>query len=204
MHRSQNLILAGFLAFFVSPLTFQACGGTAISVDETSPNSQGGQGGTSGSSTTLDGGKPNPKDSGKPKPDGSKGGSGGQSSDASVEDVLPDYVDPGCPDAGPPETNYECDPNAQNTGCGLGEACYPFVTYPTTPCGQEVYGAYCISPGTGAQGDPCDAGCKDKHVCVISGQGTQCIELCDLSDPFACSNGLVCVPVDIPGIGGCI
>src|SRR5947208_3567342 len=59
-------------------------------------------------------------------------------------DALPDYVDPGCPDAGPPVTDFECDPYKQGNGdCAPGEGCYIFVQYPTEPCGQETYGALC-------------------------------------------------------------
>jgi hypothetical protein len=157
------------------------------------------------------------------KPDAQAGGAGGGAPDAGdagkdakppkdagkdadakedAKDALPDYVDPGCPDAGPPITSYECDPYDDN--CGEGKGCYPFVQYPTEPCAQEVYGATCIFVGNGGQGDPCGGGCKASHICVISGQGTQCVQMCDLGEPNPCKDGLVCAAVDIPGIGGCL
>lgn len=136
------------------------------------------------------------------KPDAGKDASSDAAAD--VKDALPEYTDPGCPDAPPPKEEYECDPNGKPTGCGDGEACYPFVMYPSGPCQQETYGAQCVSPGSGGQGDPCSDGCKANHVCVVSGQGTQCIQMCDLSAAVPCPDGLVCEPVDVPGIGGCI
>src|SRR5262245_53252376 len=96
-------------------------------------------------------------------PDGGVGGdakhdgkhsssSGGKDSGA---DVLPDYEDPGCPDAGPPITMFECDPFKQPGGCPPGNGCYIFVKYPAEPCGKEIYGAVCEPAGPGGQGDAC-------------------------------------------------
>lgn len=119
------------------------------------------------------------------------------------DDTLPDYTDPGCPDAGPPITDYDCDPYTPGT-CGFQMSCYPFVKYPSEPCGQEIFGAKCVSSGSSGQGEPCDGGCKDQHICVVSGQGTQCVRLCSLDEPKGCDGGLVCQPIDIPGFGGCI
>src|SRR5690606_4964526 len=62
---------------------------------------------------------------------------GGASSDGG----LPDYVDPGCMNQPPPIEDFACDPyNQLNGDCLAGEGCYIYVNYPTTPCGQEVYG----------------------------------------------------------------
>ena len=122
-------------------------------------------------------------------------------------DALPDYVDPGCPDAGPPDTKYECDPYHQDNGdCAFGQACDIFVKYPTEPCGQEVYGASCVMAGTGHQGDSCGGGdeCAAGYICVVSGSGTQCIKLCELTGDDGCPSGLVCEPVDVQGFGGCL
>lgn len=146
---------------------------------------------------------PGPDASQSAKPDAGK-------SDAPVDapkdskDALPDYTDPGCPDAPPPLISKECDVYAEPTGCGTGETCYPFIEYPTGPCEQEVYGAMCVPAGSGGQGDECHLGCKAGHVCVVSGQGTQCVKICDLSAPMPCPDGLVCVSVDVPGVGVCI
>jgi hypothetical protein len=136
------------------------------------------------------------QDSGTDAPDHTDGATG--------EDALPDYKDPGCPDAEPPTNDFECDPNSSSDQCGAGLGCYPFVSYPDTPCGQETYGAKCIFVGLNGQGESCDGGCQDHHLCVVSGQGTQCVKMCDLNQANPCSDGLVCVAVDIPGIGGCL
>lgn len=113
------------------------------------------------------------------------------------------YVDPGCPDAEPPEPYYECDVFGPNT-CPPGDACYPYVQYPTGPCELEQYGAVCIPAGTGQQGEPCGAGtCAAGLVCVITGQGTECVQICKLGGPNTCPKGLFCVPIDVEGIGGC-
>jgi hypothetical protein len=138
-----------------------------------------------------------------PKHDGGVDASSAKDATPS-QDALSEYKDPGCPDAEPPTNDFVCDPNASVNDCGPGLGCYPFVSYPTTPCGQETYGAQCLFVGDNGQGEPCDGGCKAHHICVVSGQGTQCVEMCDLALPNPCTEGLVCVAVDIPGIGGCL
>ena len=120
------------------------------------------------------------------------------------KDALPEYVDPGCGTIPPPVEQYECDPYGPASQCDPGKACYPFVQYPSGPCEPETYGAVCYPFGTGVQGDPCYDGCQAGHVCVISGQGTQCVQMCDLGAANPCPDGLVCGAVDVPGIGGCI
>jgi hypothetical protein len=122
-------------------------------------------------------------------------------------DALPDYVDPGCPDAGPPMTKFECDPYNQNNGdCMPGDGCFIFVQYPTEPCGQEVYGALCQQAGPGVQGSPCNGAqeCGAGFVCVVSGSGNQCVQLCELKGISGCTDGLVCEPIDVEGFGGCL
>jgi hypothetical protein len=122
-------------------------------------------------------------------------------------DAFPDYVDPGCPDAGPPVTAFACDPYTQGNGdCPPGEGCYIFVDYPDEPCGQETYGSMCSPEGWGHQGDACGGSfeCAGGFVCVISGSGTQCIELCSLDGEDGCPAGLVCEPIDVEGFGGCL
>jgi hypothetical protein len=127
--------------------------------------------------------------------------------DGSVHDAFPDYVDPGCPDAGPPKKHFQCDPyNPFDGECGPGEGCFITVEYPTMPCGQETYGSVCAPVGPGGQGDPCGSAtdCGAGFVCVVSGSGTQCVQLCHLQGQDDCSNGLVCEPIDVEGFGGCL
>lgn len=124
------------------------------------------------------------------------------------EKDAPDYVDPRCPDLPPEPPYFECDPLAPPpSGCAIGEACYPYVIYPQFECGQESYGAQCIVAGTGQQGSPCGNGenhCAAGFVCVISGAGIQCVKLCALDRIGACAEGLVCEPIDVQGLGGCL
>jgi hypothetical protein len=205
--------VAMLLALLLLGSAAAGCGGqTTGDLSETAPGT--GQGGSKPQAADAgkdadaavapleagaDGGK-------KPKPPVSHDGGGGGPSDAGadVHDAFAEFVDPGCPDAGPAETDFQCDPNAGPKACGAGLACYPFVIYPSDPCGQEIYGAQCVQPGTGGQGEPCDGGCIADHICVITGQGTQCVQMCDTASANPCSDGLVCADVDIPGIGGCI
>ncbi|MEZ4440140.1 MAG: hypothetical protein R3B72_13670 [Polyangiaceae bacterium] len=137
------------------------------------------------------------------------GGNGGTDDpDADLPDGdLPDYDDPGCPDKPPPIEDFQCDPYAQNNGdCLPEEGCFIFVDYPSQPCGQEVYGSACLPEGTGQQGSSCGGAldCAGGFVCVISGSGTQCIQLCSLSGNSGCPPGLVCEPIDVVGFGGCL
>ncbi len=129
------------------------------------------------------------------------GGSGGGSVDASsggagggqlLDGAAPDYVDPGCPDAGPPLTDFTCDPYNQNNGdCPANQGCYIYTQNPETPCGQEIYGSACEPVGPGNQGDPCggDQGCAAGLTCVVSGSGNQCVVLCELR-ATDCPDGL--------------
>ena len=132
----------------------------------------------------------------------------GDDADA-AKDALPDYVDPGCPDAGPPISDFQCDAYDQGNGdCGPGDGCYIYVNYPDPgqPCGQETYGTYCAPAGSGGQGAPCNGGldCAAGHVCVITGSGTQCVQLCPLAGADNCPSGYVCEVIDVEGFGGCL
>jgi hypothetical protein len=172
-------------------LAFWACGGS-VDVDGSGGSSgKAGAGGVSAGGTggAKDGGKA-ANDAGKDAKSDAQGGSAG-------------YVDPGCPDASPPPPDYQCNPFGEPTGCGFGEGCYPWVDYPTGPCDFEEFGTLCAPAGFGQQGDPCTGLCAAFHVCVITGQGTQCVQICKLDGPNDCPAGLVCVPVDVEGIGGC-
>jgi len=174
-----------------------ACGGT-VDMDKQKVGKDGGggtggmvvTGGTSGTGGTVHtGGTGGKKDSGL----GGTGGSGGTGG----------FVDPGCPDASPPPPFEECDVFGPNT-CGDGNACYPFVSYPSGPCDFEQYGSVCAPVGTGKQGDQCGAiNCAANFVCVLTGQGTECVEVCDLFGAAKCPSGLFCVPIDVEGFGGC-
>ncbi|WP_437766980.1 hypothetical protein WMF27_21630 [Sorangium sp. So ce281] len=131
---------------------------------------------------------------------------GGGGSDPG-RDPLEEYEDPGCPDTGPPITDFACDPYDQSSGfCAPGEGCFIYVQYPDEPCGQEIYGAYCAPAGPGRQGDPCSGGsqCGAGFACVVTGSGTQCVELCALSGDHSCDPGFVCEPIDVAGMGGCL
>jgi predicted small lipoprotein YifL len=126
--------------------------------------------------------------------------------DVTSEDALPDYQDPGCPDAPPAIIDNQCDPlNPKPYDCPEGEACFPYVIYPSAPCEAEIYGAVCYYEGTGKQGDPCyGEPCASQHVCVVTGAGTVCVRLCELKVPGSCPNGMVCEPIDVLGYGGCL
>jgi hypothetical protein len=134
---------------------------------------------------------------------GTGGFGAGFPADASI-----DYVDPGCPDAGPPMMLFDCDPYHQGNGaCPPGDGCYIFANPPETVCGQETYGATCAPQGTGTQGDPCGSGpggCAAGFTCVVTGAGTQCVLLCELQGAMGCPNGLVCQTIDVQGFGGCL
>jgi hypothetical protein len=148
-------------------------------------------GGTSGFGGGLGGrGGSSGRDAGAGGGPGGAGGTGG-------------YIDPGCPDAAPPPPVYECDPYAELSGCPIGEACYPWVYYPSGPCDFEQTGTTCYQEGWGKQGDPCSGSCSARHICVITGHGTQCAELCKLDGPKSCPPGLLCLPVDVQGFGVC-
>lgn len=177
-----------------------ACGGSAVA-----DLSDAGSGGSSGSGSDAQagsagfGGTTPVKDAGKDSSAGTAGNAG-----VGGSEVDSGYVDPGCPDAAPPQPDLQCDPWAAVTGCGPGEGCYPYVIYPGSVCEQETYGTYCIPAGTGQQGDPCGGeACAGGFVCVITGQGNQCVQMCQLQGDDGCPPGLFCLPVDVEGFGGC-
>ena len=179
------LLVTGGLSVPAAALIASGCGSSVTYL----PAGDGG-GGEGGSFIFLDAGKDAPPDTTEP-----------------IYDAFPDYEDPGCPDQPPPLYDFTCDPYDQDNGdCLLGEGCYIFVQYPPDPCGQEIYGAYCYPQGGGSQGDPCGGGqdCGAGYVCVVSGSGNQCIQLCHLTGPDGCPPGLVCEPIDVEGFGGCI
>jgi hypothetical protein len=176
---SKRLLAAGLCAVF-------ACGGRAGGVE-------------AGRSTTSERRLPPVVDAGAPRPD-----SGTSTPDPAPSGEPPVFRDPGCPDAPERPRIDQCDPLAERSGCPIGQSCIPFVFYPTGPCDVERYGTLCVEPGPGQQGDDCSfSGCAAGHICVSSGQGTQCVQLCRF-DGASCPAGLLCLPVDIEGFGGCL
>jgi hypothetical protein len=127
-------------------------------------------------------------------------------SDPPDEDPPP-FEAPGCPSVPTPAPMNECDPLSEISDCPTGESCFPFVDYPSGPCEIERYGTLCLPSGPGTQGDSCsDQACAADHICVSTGRGTQCARLCGLasSAPDVCAPGLLCLPIDIEGFGGCL
>jgi hypothetical protein len=119
----------------------------------------------------------------------------------------PPFIDPGCPPASELPPIDECDPLAAVSGCSEGESCFPYVDYPSGPCEVERYGTTCLPAGPGTQGDSCASqACAADHICVSTGRGTQCARLCGLASdaPRVCAPGLLCLPIDIEGFGGCL
>jgi hypothetical protein len=122
------------------------------------------------------------------------------------------FVDPGCPMVAAPVQVVDCDPlNSCPPGevcpasCAPDEACVPFVNYPDEPCAPEEFGTHCVVAGTGVQGSPCGeaARCANGFLCVATGHGTRCAELCALPGVDTCPAGLLCGAVDIEGFGVC-
>ena len=117
------------------------------------------------------------------------------------------FEDPGCPPVSPPSVSSECDPMASTASCPAGQSCFPFVRYPTGPCEVEQYGTTCLPAGPGTQGESCERqACAAEHICISTGRGTQCARLCSFADgaPNVCAPGLLCLPIDIEGFGGCL
>ena len=119
----------------------------------------------------------------------------------------PPFKEPGCPPVGELPDINDCDPLASPSGCPSGQSCFPFVTYPSGPCEVERFGAMCDSAGPGTQGESCsEEACAAEHICVSTGRGTQCVRLCGFAPdvPSVCAPGLLCLPIDIEGFGGCL
>jgi hypothetical protein len=198
--------LRGLLALGVGVGLAAACGGTTRSDGGGTGGTAGGGGspggGTGGFGGTVFGGTGGVGGTGgfEAGPDGkSDAGSGGTGG----------YVDPGCPDATAPPPEFECDPLGPNT-CPEGQACYPFINYPSKPCDFEVYGASCAKAGFTQQGEPCGqvtpgsvSLCAPGLSCFITGQGTECLKLCQITGPNVCPPGLLCLPTDVEGVGAC-
>lgn len=126
--------------------------------------------------------------------------------DSAFDTALDTWIEPECPDAGPPIKDYKCDPLAPPPGgCKATEACYPYVEYPTERCMPETYHTRCFPAGKGKQGEPCSGGeCAAGHVCVATGAGNMCSKMCKPGAIGACPDGYVCSPTDVPDIGACL
>jgi hypothetical protein len=119
-------------------------------------------------------------------------------------DVFRGDVCPG--DAAPGVRMYTCDPFAAVSGCDTGMACYPWIEYPGTQCGSEIYHADCMMVGTTPVDGFCTGSgeCAAGLTCFVTGSGNRCLQLChiDGSDP-QCPRGRVCEPTDLPDFGAC-
>ncbi len=174
---------------FASLFALLHCGGTVKVTD--------GVGGASGVSGLAQSGA-----AGHPLSSGS--GSAGFPLDA----ALDEYVDPGCPEAGPAVRVSECDPFSASPTCEAGDGCFPFVDHPYgAGCGAQSFGTECLRAGPGRQGDTCgdDSGrCASGFVCVVGSQpGKHCVKLCRMGTAEACPAGLICGELDVEGYGVC-
>lgn len=169
------------------------CGGSVDSA-ENRPGVAAGDGATS----SVAGGA-----SGQPDAGAATGGTSGFGSGGAAG-IGGTFIDPGCPDAMRVAGPSECDALATDTGCGFGQRCLPTVEY-AEDCGTEVFGTVCVEAGSGAQGDDCvDEPCSEHHVCVTTGQGSQCVRLCALvAGGDDCAPGLLCQALDVDGYNVC-
>jgi hypothetical protein len=117
------------------------------------------------------------------------------------------FEDPGCPPVAASPVDKQCDPLAAGSGCPAGTSCFPFVRYPSGPCEVEQYGTTCLPSGPGTQGASCErTACAAEHICISTGRGTQCARICSFAEGAqnVCAPGLLCLPIDIEGFGGCL
>jgi hypothetical protein len=132
---------------------------------------------------------------------------GGGTSSLPVDAGFDEYVDPGCPDAGPPTEKNRCDPFAVETGGPPGQGCYPFVDQPLVGCAPQGFGTACMLAGSGHQGAVCGDGvndCASGFVCVVGSQpGKHCVQLCLMSQVDSCPRGMICGELDVEGYGVC-
>jgi hypothetical protein len=171
------------------------CGGSVqvISGDE------GGRGGTAGSAGR---GHPGAGHAGR-----AASGAGGGGA-ASVDAGFDVYVDPGCPDAGPPVQVMACDAFSPTPNCPFGQGCFPFVDHPFGQgCDAQTFGTECRPAGAGVQGDTCgseDESCASGFVCVVGSQpGKHCVQLCPINGQKVCPAGMICSELDVEGFGVC-
>lgn len=128
----------------------------------------------------------------------------------SIDEIGDLYEEEHCPDAVQRVERVECDPLAETdpervSDCPEFEGCYPYVQYPSAPCEPETFGTRCDFAGTGLQGEPCAATrCAPGFLCVVTGRGMECAELCPLPGINSCAPGFICGSLDIDGFGVCI
>jgi hypothetical protein len=188
--RSMSERFAALALLSLLGLALVHCGGTVV-------NSHGeGSGGSSGHAGQAEAGR-------------SSAGRGTGGSQPMPRDAgFDEYVDPGCPDAGPAVRINECDPFAEVSRCPPGEGCYPFVDHPFgAGCDEQTFGTQCLISGVGMQGDTCGAGgnaCAAGFVCVVGSEpGKHCVELCLMSGQNSCPRGMICTDLDVEGFGVC-
>ena len=177
-------------------LSSGACGGSVAPRVDDRQNLADGGGGSGGAAAEWSWTPPPPA-----------GGSGGTASVSMVGGGAggsPLYVEPECPDVAATPGPEECALFGDTGGCGLGLSCSPYVEYPSTPCGAEIFGTHCVTAGVGRQGDECDDGCAEGHICVSSARGLLCVQMCPIDAPDDCPPGLLCGSLDVEGLGGCI
>lgn len=122
-----------------------------------------------------------------------------------VDELGDRFNEQQCPDEVQRIESVECDPLGEQSQCGLGEGCYPYVHYPSSRCEPETFGTRCDTSGAGMQGERC-AGerCAHGFLCVVTGRGTECAQLCRMPGPNTCPDGFICGSLDIDGFGVCI
>jgi hypothetical protein len=137
-----------------------------------------------------------------------RAGSAGSAGAGALADAGFDvYVDPGCPDVGPPVQVNHCDAFSPTPNCPAGYGCFPFVEHPIEGCGAQRFGTECQPAGVGRQGDSCaggDGDCATGFVCVVGSQpGKHCVQLCPVGSQNTCPAGLICGELDVESYGVC-
>lgn len=137
--------------------------------------------------------------------DGDAGTSTTSPAAPTVDELGDRFNEQECPDEVQRIESTECDPLGGQSQCGLGQGCYPYVHYPSSRCDPETFGTRCDTSGAGVQGERC-AGerCAHGFLCVVTGRGTECAELCRMPGPNTCPDGFICGSLDIDGFGVCI
>jgi hypothetical protein len=113
------------------------------------------------------------------------------------------YKDPGCKPAVKVQGVRECDVFTEQAACGPGAKCTPYVQY-AMDCQTEEIGTRCVAAGSGVQGDDCATDlCAPSFVCVSSGVGLECAQLCHNGQFDDCPPGLLCGELDVDGFFVC-
>jgi hypothetical protein len=180
------------LAFACSGFALLHCGGSVVSLPAD------GTGGAAGNASHV----------AHAGSSASAGHPGAGASSIPLDAAFDEYVDPGCPDAGPPKEVNDCDPFSAPNGCPGSQGCYPFVDQPFgAGCGAQSFGTVCMPAGSGTQGAECGDGandCASGYVCVVGSQpGKHCVKLCKMLDPNSCPRGMICGELDVEGYGVC-